>query len=168
MSISWVPSGSILFQLPDTATELDYLCAFQPESAQAVSGYSWVMGPTVPELFTITQSLSGVRLVAETLAGLFPIQFIDYRDGEEIKRVDSWPELPASKDVVEFRPSGITQCEYTLTVTVNYTETDGTTGLEIEKSASQSWLCVVLHDYSSGRDKLLEYMSHASGNEAGG
>ncbi|EIA5325178.1 hypothetical protein K7L04_003563 [Vibrio parahaemolyticus] len=165
--MNWIPSSPVLFQLPDTATGLDYLCTFDAESTQTVNGYSWAMSPTVPELFTITQSLSGVRLVAETLAGLFPIQFIDYRDGDEVKRVNSWPELPPGKDVIEFRPSGVTQYEYTLTVTVDYTETDELTGLETEQSATQSWRCVVLHDYSSGRAKLLEYMNHASSNKAG-
>lgn len=165
--MTWTPNSAVLFQLPDTAAGLDHLCAFQKQSNQTVNGYSWTMSPNVPEVFTITQSLAGVRLVADTLAGLFPIQFIDYRDADNVIRVDSWLKLPLGKDVIEFCPSNVTQYEYTLIVTVNYTETDEQTALKTETSSTQSWRCVVVHDYSSGRIKLLEYMSDASSNETG-
>lgn len=160
--MSWQPGEALLFQQPDTATGLSYHCYFEPSDNQTINGYTWTMTPETPEQFTITVTNSGVTLTADSLSGLFVPEFIDYRDGHKVLRVSDWPDLPPGKDLVEFRPSGISQREYTLSVTVTYTETDADSGLEVEKTDSQSWRCVVIHDYSTGRDQLLEYMNASS------
>lgn len=160
--MSWQPGEALLFQQPDTATGLSYHCYFEPSDNQTINGYTWTMTPETPEQFIITASNSGVTLMADSLAGLFVPEFIDYRDGHKVLRVADWPDLPPGKDLVEFRPSGISQREYALSVTVTYTETDPDSGLEVEKTASQSWRCVVIHDYSTGRARLLEYMNASS------
>ncbi|HCE4999829.1 TPA: hypothetical protein NGW16_004589 [Vibrio parahaemolyticus] len=160
--MSWEPGEALLFQQPDTATGLSYHCYFELSEGQTLNGYTWTMTPEAPEQFTITASNSGVTLTADSLAGLFVPEFIDYRDGHKVLRVADWPDLPPGKDLVEFRPSGQSQREYTLTVTVSYKYSHPDTGQEIEGSSSQSWRCVVIHDYSTGRDQLLEYMNASS------
>lgn len=164
--MAWQPGGDLLFQQPDTATGLAYHCFYEPEPEQAVTGYTWSITPEHPDQFTITSAADGVRLVSDSLAGLFVPEFIDYLDADQVVRVADWPELPTGKELIEFRPSSTSQREYVLSVTVEYTETDPTTAAKTEATASQSWRCVVLHDYSSGHDKLLEYIN-ASSNPPG-
>lgn len=160
--MTWTPTTPELFQEKDTATGLDYLCSYTEVGAEIVA-YQWTLTPEPPPgYFLVSSSLDGVRVVVPMLSGLFPIQFIDYRDGDDIKRVLSWDELPPGKDLVEFRPSGNPKQVYTLTVSVDYLLTDELTGLETEMTDANSWECIVLHDYSGGRGKLLEYMNHAS------
>ncbi|HGY9586734.1 TPA: hypothetical protein ACOJQP_005203 [Vibrio harveyi] len=160
--MTWHPGEELLFQQPDTATGLAYHCYFELGDDQTLTGYTWTITPEKPDQFTITSAADGVRLVSDSLAGLFVPEFIDYLDADQVVRVSDWPELPTGKELIEFRPSSTSQREYVLTVTVEYTETDPTTAAETEVTASQSWRCVVLHDYSSGRDKLLEYMNASS------
>ncbi|EJV5951067.1 hypothetical protein N7I24_003627 [Vibrio alginolyticus] len=160
--MSWKPIRDILFQHPDTATGLDYLCSFDLSDGQVLNGYTWEMTPETPPQFSISSSSSGVRLTSESLAGLFKPEFIDYREGDQIVRVGDWPELPPGKDLIEFRPSGQGVKEYTLTVTVSYIDTDPDTGQGVERTDNHSWRCLASHDYSSGRDKLLEYMNAGS------
>lgn len=160
--MTWIPISPMLFEVSDLATELDYFCSFDPSPSQTVISYSWEMTPEPPERFSISSSTAGVRLTSGPLAGMFPIRFIDYRDGDKVKRVLSWDDLPLKKDVVEFRPSSVPLFEYTITVTVTYSEVDELIGTETEHTDTQAWQCVVTHDYSSGRAKLLEYMTNAS------
>ena len=160
--MTWHPGEELLFQQPDTATGLAYHCYFELSDGQTLMGYTWSITPEKPDQFTIAAANDGVRLTSSSLAGLFVPDFLDYRDGDQVIRVDDWPDLPPGKEMIEFRPSGQSQREYTLTVTVNYKYSHPNTGQEIEGSSSQSWRCVVIHDYSSGRDKLLEYMNASS------
>lgn len=160
--MNWQPGGDLLFQQPDTATGLAYHCYFELDATQTLLSYTWTITPENPVQFTITSDNDGVRLTASSLAGLFVPDFLDYRDGGQVIRVGDWPDVPQGKELIEYRPSGQSQREYTLTVTVNYTGPDPDSGLEVESTDSQSWRCVVLHDYSSGRDKLLEYMNAGS------
>ncbi|EOW9487947.1 hypothetical protein ACOCGL_003413 [Vibrio cholerae] len=157
--MSWQPGEALLFQQPDTATGLSYLCFYELTAEQTLIDYRWQITPAKPDQFSIESSGSGVRLSASHLAGLFVPEFIDYRDGERVRRVADWPQVPQGKDLIEFRPSAISRLEYTLSVTVRYSEKDETTGQSVEKTDTHSWRCVVLHDYSSGRQKLLEYMN---------
>lgn len=160
--MSWSPGEEILFQLPDTATGLSYHCYFDLDDGQTLIAYRWTITPEKPDQITIISSYDGVRLTSPSLAGLFVPEFLDYRDGDQVIRVDDWPDLPPGKELIEFRPSGQSQREYTLTVTVDYEETDADSGQEVQRTSSQSWRCLVIHDYSSGRDKLLEYMNASS------
>ncbi|OCH08092.1 hypothetical protein A6E09_17235 [Aliivibrio fischeri] len=157
--MTWHPSGDVLFQQPDTATGLDYRCFFKASESQVITGYTWSITPEQPSQFTITSNTDGVRLRSSSLAGLFVPEFIDYHDGQKVVRVADWPLLPPHQNIVEFRPSGVSQRDYTLSVTVTYNEVDPTSGTEVTQTATHSWRCCVIHDYSSGRDKLLEYMN---------
>lgn len=156
--MSWNPIEPELFQQPDTAVNLDYLMSYQVEEGETVLSYTWSLSPDEPNPFTISADLSGVRLQAASLSGLFKPDFLDYRDGDQVLRVSDWPELPPCKDLVEFKPSSISQLDYTITVTVTVKSTDPDTSQELETEHSNSWTMVILHDYSSGKQKLLEYM----------
>ncbi|WP_172562485.1 hypothetical protein [Vibrio furnissii] len=156
--MSWNPIESVLFQVPDTTENLDYLMAYQASEGETILSYTWSLSPNDPNPFTISSDLSGVRLQAASLSGLFKPDFLDYRDGDQVLRVSDWPELPPCKDLVEFKPSSISQLDYTIVVTVTVKSTDPDTNQEVETEYSNSWTMVILHDYSSGKQKLLEYM----------
>ncbi|HHY0435719.1 TPA: hypothetical protein ACVU31_002508 [Vibrio parahaemolyticus] len=156
--MAWNPIELVLFQLPDTAVNLDYLMVYQAEEGETVEGYTWSLSPVEPNPFTISADLSGVRLQSASLAGLFKPDFLDYRDGDQVLRVSDWPELPPCKDLVEFKPSSVSQLDYTITVTVTVQSIAPETSLEVETEHSNSWTMMVFHDYSSGKQKLLEYM----------
>lgn len=156
--MSWNPSTPQLFQLPDTALNLDYLMAYQAAEGETVLSYTWLLSPGEPNPFTITDDVSGVRLQASILAGLFKPEFIDYRNGDQVLRVSDWPELPPCKYLVEFKPSSVSQLDYLITVTVTVKTIDPDSGQEFETEHSNIWEMVIIHDYSSGKQKLLEYM----------
>ncbi|MEF1312045.1 hypothetical protein QTO01_18310 [Vibrio mytili] len=156
--MTWNPIEPELFKLPDTTENLDYLMVYQVEEGETVQGYTWSLSPVEPNHFTISADLSGVRLQAASLAGLFQPDFLDYRDGDQVLRVSDWAELPPCKDLVEFKPSSVSQLDYTITVTVTVSSIDPDTSLEVETEYSNSWTMMVYHDYSSGKQKLLEYM----------
>lgn len=120
--------------------------------------YTWSLSPDEPNPFTISADLSGVRLHSASLAGLFKPDFLDYRDGDNLLRVFDWQELPSGKDLVEFKPSSISEFDYTISVTVTVKSLDETTSKELKTEYSKTWSMVILHDYSSGKQKLLEYM----------
>lgn len=156
--MSWIPIESVLFQVPDTTENLDYLMAYQASEGETVLSYTWSLSPNDPNPFSISSDLSGVRLQAASLAGLFKPDFLDYRDGDQVLRVSDWPELPPCKELVEFKPSSVSRLDYTITVTVTVESTVPNTGEEIITEHSNNWTMVILHDYSSGKQKLLEYM----------
>ncbi|EPP5815707.1 hypothetical protein ACUTZS_003563 [Vibrio cholerae] len=156
--MSWNPIESVLFQVPDTTENLDYLMSYQAAEGETVLNYTWSLSPDESNPFTISADLSGIRLQAASLSGLFKPDFIDYRDGDQVLRVSDWPELPPCKDLVEFKPSSISRLDYTMTVNVTVKSTDSATNQEVETVHSNSWIMVILHDYSSGKQKLLEYM----------
>jgi hypothetical protein len=113
-----------------------------------VTGYQATITPE-PEVqvLDIVASASGVSVTAETLAGLFGIQFIDYREGSQVLRVLSWDDLPAgADDLVEFRPSTDQVREYTLDVTALLS--DGSTALAV-------YTIQIFQDWTAGRDRLV-------------
>ncbi|KDM92897.1 hypothetical protein [Photobacterium galatheae] len=156
--MSWNPIEPGLFQLPDTAVNLDYLIYHQVEEGETVLSYTWSISPADPNPFTISVDGGGVRLQAASLSGLFKPNFLDYRDGDQVLRASDWSEIPPCKDLVEFKPSSVSQLDYTITVTVMVKATDPFTSQSVEAKYTNSWTMVILHDYSSGKQKLLEYM----------
>lgn len=154
--MSWSPADSLLFQLEDTATNLNYLLTY--EGNGTVTGYQFQLSPEVDSPFFITSSVTGVNVKASSLSGLFNPDFIKYWTEDGPVSVSDWPDLSAGKELIEFKASSMSQIEYKLTVTVTVTTTNSM-GISSSTQYSNTWSIVVLHSYSGGRDKLLEYMS---------
>lgn len=152
LTATWTPPEGVLFAEPETATGISYQISCSVVDALdptvTVTGYSASISPepTVPVL-TIAPSASGVSVTASTLAGLFGIQFIDYREGDQILRVLSWDDLPpGADDIVEFRPSADTVRDYALTVTAMLS--DG-------RSVAAVYGIQIFQDWTAGRDRLV-------------
>jgi len=152
----WSPSPGILFTEQETATGLSFriTCTIEAdpaavEPAPTVTGYSVALSPA-PEVdvLSINSDAEGVTVSSESLAGLFGIDFIDYWAGGQVVRVFSWDDLPeAAEEVVEFRPSHDKQRSYTLSVTALLSDGD---------SVTAAYKCVVLQNWTAGRDRLKE------------
>lgn len=156
--MSWTPGGDVLFDLLDTATNVTRTCAYTPADGDTVKGYTFALDPVAPPAFDITATDSGVVFAVPAFTGLFEPEFIDYLDAGKVCRVTAWDALPEGKEIIEFRPTGTHRISYTLTVTATVeqqTELGDTATVEV----SHAWLCIVTHDYSPDRDRLLDYIN---------
>lgn len=165
----WLPEPGELFRLPETATGLDMTVRCEvPEATDAqtgepvpppvVLGYTATVLPPPPPVLVISALPSGVSVRADTLAGLFPILFIDCLRQGRLERVPHWDSLPADADeIIEYRPSRERQREYRLTVTARLS--DG-------QSVNAVYSLVILQDWTAGRDRLRREID-ARSNQAG-
>jgi hypothetical protein len=152
----WSPPPGILFSEQETAKGLSYriTCSIEAdpaavEPAPTITGYSVALNPT-PEVdvLNIDVEAAGVTVSSESLAGLFGIDFIDYWVNGQVVRVFAWDDLPeTAEEIVEFRPSHDKQRSYTLKVTALLS--DG-------GSETAAYDCIVLQNWTAGRDRLKE------------
>ncbi|MFM2482782.1 hypothetical protein [Celerinatantimonas sp. YJH-8] len=160
--MSWIPTQQTLFRVMDSATHLNYQLQYQPAENETVTGYQWQMEPP-DHPFTLSTREDGVMLSAVQLTGVFHPQALIFRDGNTIRSVSDWSELPSAVALVEFHPPANGQRGYTLTVTAHIVITDPLTGTETDDDVHQSWAMRVRHNYDSGKT-LLENYIHASSN----
>lgn len=158
--VTWTPEPGVLFDLSEldgpvaytiTAEVLDELGVPVP-----VLDYEVVsLTPPAPVL-TVTASPHGVQVSAESLAGLFPIQYLDYLLGGVLHRVYSWDDLPAETEaIVAFMPSTKVQETFTLKVRA-ILEHDPLDAVEAE------YTMTVRQDWTAGRNRLLEEINARS------
>lgn len=155
---TWSPTdGGQLFSLPETSGPIEYQFSAEATAVDPITGmpapvpvsdYDYELTPSdTTGVFTFTVSSSGVTLQADTLSGLFPIQFIEYLLNGELYRVFHWDDLPESaEEVITFRPSTETEKSFTLTVTAS---ADG-------EPIEQSWTLVLTQDWTAGKNRLQE------------
>lgn len=155
---TWSPTeGGQLFSLPETSGPIEYQFLATATAVDPITGepapvpvtdYDYELSPPdTVGILSISASSSGVTLQADTLGGLFPIQFIEYLMNGELYRVFHWDDLPESaEEVITFRPSTETEKSFTLTVTAS---ADG-------EPIEQSWTLVITQDWTAGKERLQE------------
>lgn len=153
---TWSPPPNVLFSLAETAGPVAAVITVEVEGVDeltgepapvAVLGYRGSITPE-QEILAVTGGPDGLAVSAASLAGLFPIDFIDYREQGQLSRAPSWEALPASaEEVVEFRPSRDAARAYRLDVIADLA--DGS-------EAYMSYLIEIRQDWSAGRDRLKE------------
>ncbi|HEX5678793.1 MAG TPA: hypothetical protein VFX91_12580 [Alcanivorax sp.] len=148
-TVTWTPAPGELFNLPETSTNVLYSVSVSVSDdlnpGLSVTGYEANITPsqTILDLDTT----GDVTVSADSLAGLFPVEFIDYLLNGNIERVTRWDDLPAAaEDLIEYRPSSETAKTYTLNVTA--TLSDGS-----EEQAA--YTMVVTQNWTTGRDRLV-------------
>lgn len=149
-----VEQSGVLFELYETYKNLVASIRLEPDEGElnTVTGYQYSIYPPPPSgILTISTGgdIDGILITAPTLGGLFPIEFVDYLENGDVIRVDEWSKVPLGVEIVEFRPSLLVKFEFTLTVIA-------TTLLGAEYIAS--YKMIVLHDWTPGQIKLLEYV----------
>lgn len=150
-TVIWTPPPGPLFALSELATDVTYAvtCSVVDETdpTLAVVGYRAIVTPE-QSLLTVTAGASGVTVSADSLAGLFAIEFIDYlRDGQ-LARASSWEELPEdAEELVEFRPSREVSKVYLLTVTALLSD---------DTELVAEYTMTVFQDWTAGRNRLVE------------
>lgn len=152
--VIWSPAPGVLFAEPETARGVAYQISCSVvtdpaalEPAPTVTEYraSLAPQPGAPVLQVGTDD-GGISVTSDALAGLFGIEFIDYRIGERVVRIHSWDDLPDSaEEIIEYRPSGTAERAYTLNATAWLS--DGT-------KVSAAYQCVVQQEWTAGRDRL--------------
>ncbi|EGQ7954457.1 hypothetical protein LFR94_002357 [Vibrio vulnificus] len=155
----WTPEEPLLLETLDTDVDQRLSIYYQDETVE-VSRYEVTFSPYFSDVFSAQTSAQLVEVFIHDMPLLFRPQFIEYLENGVLTRVFSWPDLPPGKDLVEFRPSEQSTITVSVTVEAYGTQTDDT-GQETEFFTSRSWNVVLHHDYSSGKQKLEEYM-HAS------
>lgn len=150
-TVIWTPPPGPLFALSELATDVAYAvtCSVVDETdpTLAVVGYQAIVTPE-QSLLTVTAGSSGVTVSADSLSGLFSIEFIDYLRGGQLARASSWEELPEdAEELVEFRPSREVSKVYLLTVTALLSDN---TELVAE------YTMTVFQDWTAGRNRLVE------------
>ncbi|WP_158117221.1 hypothetical protein [Vibrio cincinnatiensis] len=143
----------------DTDIDQRFLIYYQEDMVE-VSRYEVMFSPYFPDVFSARTSAQSAEVIIHNMPLLFRPQFIEYLENGIPTRVFSWPDLPPKQDLIEFRPSEQSTITVSVTVEAYGTQTDDI-GLESEFFTSRSWNVVLHHDYSSGKQKLEEYM-HAS------
>ncbi|PAU79239.1 hypothetical protein [Halomonas salipaludis] len=151
---TWTPPPDLLFSLPETAGPVAFTISVEVEGVDPVTGEPAVVevvgyrGSITPEqaLLAIEGDADGLTVSADSLAGLFPIEHIDYRQDGQVVRVPSWEQLPAeAEELIEYRPSRAQTRAYRLDVVADLA--DGS-------EAYMSYLIEVHQDWSAGRDRL--------------
>ncbi|MCO7216891.1 hypothetical protein [Halomonas sp. OfavH-34-E] len=153
---TWTPAPDVLFSLPETSGPVSTTISVAVEGVDpatglpepvAVIGYR---GSITPEqgVLAVAGGPGGLTVSATSLAGLFPIDFIDVLQDGQVVRVPDWGSLPASaEEVIEFRPSRDTTRAYRLDVIAD---------LEDGGEAYTSYLIEIHQDWTAGRDRLKE------------
>lgn len=149
-TVTWTPAPGELFRLPETATNISYGVSVSvvddTDPGLAVTGYQATITPEQTVLDVATSG-SGVTVSADTLSGLFPIQFLDYLLNGNLERVYRWDDLPAgAEDLVEYRPSSNTAVTFTLSVRAT---------LNDSSQVSTDYTMTVTQDWTAGRDRLV-------------
>ncbi|WMC11766.1 hypothetical protein PU634_05205 [Oceanimonas pelagia] len=166
-TVEWLPAPGLLFKAPETAGGISHRirCVIiptpagedgeDPEPPPEVVGYRAIIEPAPPvPVLELAVSGQGVTLSAQTLAGLFGIDFIDYLQDGVIARVTSWGALPAqAEQVIEFRPSRLTSRSYLLQVTAELTNGE---------REQASYTLTITQEWTAGRDRLKEEVNARS------
>ncbi len=152
---TWTPAPGKLFSLPETSGAINYqiscaialaATALPTDIVPTVTAYSATLAPLpTVDVLRITPSATALTVSAQSLAGLFGFDFIDYRDGDAIVRIYSWDDLPDAADIVEFRPSHDTSRDFTLSVTATLSD---------KRTVSATYTLQILQEWSAGAEKL--------------
>lgn len=139
-------SGPIDYQFSSTATEIDPITGMP--APVPVTDYDYELSPPDPAgILSISASSNGVALHADTLIGLFSIQFVEYLLNGELYRVFDWNDVPdLAEEIIIFRPSTEIERSFTLTVTAS---ADG-------EPIAQTWTLVITQDWTAGKVRLQE------------
>src|SRR5690625_4320160 len=153
---TWTPNPGELFRLPETARQVAYPVSVVVEESDPaggagapvpVLGYQGVITPEQPVL-SVTDTGEALTVSAETLAGLFPIDGIDYLLAGVLERAISWDTLPnEAEEIVAFKASTDRERAYVLAVTAQLAD-----GSEVGAEYS----LIVQQDWTAGRDRLKE------------
>ena len=151
---TWSPLPEVLFSLPETSGPVSTAISVQVEGVDpltgapapiAVTGYE---GSITPEqgVLIVEGGPSELTIRSPSLAGLFPIEFIDYLQDGQIVRAPDWESLPESaEELVDFRPSREQTRAFRLDVIANLA--DGT-------QAYTSYLIEMHQDWTAGKERL--------------
>lgn len=152
---TWTPAPGKLFSLPETSGAINYqiscaialaATALPTDIVPTVTAYSATLAPLpTVDVLRITPSATALTVSAQSLAGLFGFDFIDYREGDAITRIHSWGDLPDTADIVEFRPSHDASRDFTLAVTATLSD---------KRTVSATYTLQILQDWSAGAEKL--------------
>lgn len=155
--MDWEPADDLLFSLPETAGPVQFTIAATPgEGDSPPVGYSFAFEGAPPPVLTVTTGPDGVTVAAQSLAGLFPPEYLDYWADYRVERVAGWEALPGpgeAPDLVAFQPSGERVREYRLTVTAG----------ESPGGPSKTYRLEVTQDWTAGRDRLLSEVAARRG-----
>lgn len=172
-TVTWTPAPGVLFTHPETAHNISEHVSVTVTGPAAPGGgtgdtgdtgdtggtggtggtgstlipvdhYSSSIAPT-QSVLSISADVAGVTVSAPTLAGLFPIRYIDYRKNNATHRIYDWNALPPQCRLVAFKPTTARQFTFTLTVTAHLT--DGST----EQAA---YSLIVTQDWTAGKIRL--------------
>lgn len=111
----------------------------------AVTGYQGGITPDQVVL-SVSGGADGLVIESASLAGLFPIEFIDYLREDEIVRAPDWDRLPESaEEVIDFRPSREQTRSFRLDVIADLADGD---------QVYTSYLIEIHQDWTAGRDRL--------------
>lgn len=150
-TVTWSPDSALLFTEPETATDIAYGVSVavvdDEDPTLAVTGYAATISPE-QTLMSVTDGAGGVTVTASSLAGLFPLEFIDYLLGGELERVTRWDDLPPeAQDIIEFRPSSQVSTDFVLSVTA--TLSDAT-------QVQRDFTLRITQDWTAGKLRLQE------------
>lgn len=148
-TVTWTPEPGELFRLPETSTDISYSVSVSVtddgDPDLSVTGYAATI---TPEQSILDVSTAGsVTVSADSLAGLFPIQFIDFLLNGVPGRVFSWEDLPAeAEDIIEFRPGSGVSVTFTMVVIATLSDAS---------QVQATYTMTVTQDWTAGRDRLV-------------
>lgn len=161
VEVEWLPVPGVLFSRPETSGSVQFhisclIIEGEPpvggpvEPVPTITGYAATINKQ-QSIISLTISAGGVLVSADTLSGLFGIEFVDYQQNRVVTRIYEWKDLPDDADeIVEFRPSSEQSRQYQLTVTAD---------LSNGEQVSASYAMIVSQDWTAGRDRLLREMN---------
>lgn len=109
---------------------------------------------------------SNINVSTSSYNGIFkdnfslPYMSLKYRDGDELKAVSSFQELPpkGTVDVYSYKGPETVLKDFHITVVMNYTETDPATSTTTSKSITKSYIQPIRGNYGDFAQKLLDYL----------
>lgn len=151
---TWSPSPEVLFSLPETAGPVSTTISVEVEGVDpltgepapiAVTGYEGSITPE-QDVLIAEGGPDALTVRSPSLAGLFPIEFIDYLQDGQVVRAPDWESLPGSaEELIDFRPSQEQTRAFRLDVVASLS--DGT-------EAYTSYLIEIHQDWTAGKDRL--------------
>lgn len=150
--VTWTPTEGLLFTEPETGGPVSEFFSADAETIGGVpvtvTSYGYSISPTPSaSVFTFNVTPTGVAMSATTLAGLMPIDGIDYLLGGVLATAADWDDLPAeAEEIVAFRAGTTASITFTLTITAIAGGSD---------PISAEYTFTITRDWTAGRDRLI-------------
>lgn len=149
--VTWSPVPGELFELAETDVDVEHTISATVgtdayDLLPSITGYAATITPA-QVVVQVSTSLAGITVSADALAGIIPIQFVDYLLDRVPGQATRWNDLPEeAEEVVGFQPS----LDASRTWTVNATVT-----LSDSSEHHASYTFTVKNDWTAGRDRLI-------------